>query len=182
MTDNLSIMSLYSVRNQSDIFPRFLTDGILQGANPLQICFWKRRNRSWLCTVNKSGIVGSSWRCVIEDLRWSLVIHNAVTPFTDNMHDENINIQLILSNERPVKNYAKQITGVEPASSAWEANVLPMNHICIHQPERVPPGKSNVWTETPPIQCKPYSSQNWCYPHYSTGKEKCKAAFLRKIR
>ncbi len=25
----------------------------------------------------------------------------------------------------------KQITGVEPASSAWEANVLPMNHICM---------------------------------------------------
>lgn len=38
----------------------------------------------------------------------------------------------------------KQITGVEPASSAWEANVLPMNHICTHQSERVPPGKSNV--------------------------------------
>ena len=25
----------------------------------------------------------------------------------------------------------KQITGIEPASPAWEAGVLPMNHICI---------------------------------------------------
>ncbi len=25
----------------------------------------------------------------------------------------------------------KQITGIEPASSAWEADVLPMNYICI---------------------------------------------------
>lgn len=48
-----------------------------------------------------------------------------------------------LINIRPVTD-RKQITGVEPASSAWEANVLPMNHICTHQPERVPPGKSNV--------------------------------------
>lgn len=24
----------------------------------------------------------------------------------------------------------KQITGIEPASSAWEADVLPMNYIC----------------------------------------------------
>ena len=25
----------------------------------------------------------------------------------------------------------KQITGIEPASSAWEADVLPMNYACI---------------------------------------------------
>ena len=25
----------------------------------------------------------------------------------------------------------KQITGIEPASSAWEADVLPMNYICM---------------------------------------------------
>ena len=25
----------------------------------------------------------------------------------------------------------KQITGIEPASPAWEADVLPMNYICI---------------------------------------------------
>ena len=25
----------------------------------------------------------------------------------------------------------KQITGVEPAFPAWEASVLPMNHICM---------------------------------------------------
>ena len=25
----------------------------------------------------------------------------------------------------------KQITGVEPASPAWEASILPMNYICI---------------------------------------------------
>ncbi len=25
----------------------------------------------------------------------------------------------------------QQITGIEPASPAWEAGVLPMNHICI---------------------------------------------------
>lgn len=31
------------------------------------------------------------------------------------------------------KNYLnkEQIAGVEPVSPAWEANVLPMNHICI---------------------------------------------------
>ena len=28
------------------------------------------------------------------------------------------------------KNIRKQITGVEPASPAWEASVLPMNYIC----------------------------------------------------
>ena len=27
----------------------------------------------------------------------------------------------------------KQITGVEPAFPAWEASVLPMNHICMNQ-------------------------------------------------
>lgn len=27
--------------------------------------------------------------------------------------------------------YGKQITGVEPAFPAWEAGVLPMNHICM---------------------------------------------------
>ena len=26
----------------------------------------------------------------------------------------------------------KQMTGIEPASSAWEADVLPMNYICLH--------------------------------------------------
>ena len=26
--------------------------------------------------------------------------------------------------------YCKQITGIEPASPAWEAGVLPMNYIC----------------------------------------------------
>ena len=26
--------------------------------------------------------------------------------------------------------FKKQITGIEPASSAWEADVLPMNYIC----------------------------------------------------
>src|SRR5699024_5914274 len=27
--------------------------------------------------------------------------------------------------------YCKQMTGIEPASPAWEAGVLPMNYICI---------------------------------------------------
>ena len=32
----------------------------------------------------------------------------------------------------PVKaGLQKQITGIEPASSAWEADVLPMNYICM---------------------------------------------------
>lgn len=26
----------------------------------------------------------------------------------------------------------EQITGIEPASSAWEADVLPMNYICLN--------------------------------------------------
>ncbi len=26
----------------------------------------------------------------------------------------------------------KQITGIEPASPAWEASILPMNYICIN--------------------------------------------------
>ena len=26
--------------------------------------------------------------------------------------------------------YNQQITGIEPASSAWEADILPMNYIC----------------------------------------------------
>ena len=62
-----------------------------------------------------------------------------------------LSIETVLIQNIQKKTYAqtayaliKQITGVEPASSAWEANVLPMNHICTHQPERVPPGKSNV--------------------------------------
>ena len=28
------------------------------------------------------------------------------------------------------ENNEKQATGIEPASSAWEADVLPMNYIC----------------------------------------------------
>ena len=27
--------------------------------------------------------------------------------------------------------YLKQMTGIEPASPAWEAGVLPMNYICV---------------------------------------------------
>ena len=27
--------------------------------------------------------------------------------------------------------YLKQMTGIEPASPAWEAGILPMNYICI---------------------------------------------------
>ena len=27
--------------------------------------------------------------------------------------------------------FQKQMTGIEPASSAWEADVLPMNYICM---------------------------------------------------
>ena len=30
-------------------------------------------------------------------------------------------------------NLKKQITGIEPASPAWEAGVLPMNYICTTQ-------------------------------------------------
>ena len=33
--------------------------------------------------------------------------------------------------EKTKKHIKKQITGVEPAFPAWEAGVLPMNHICI---------------------------------------------------
>ena len=29
-----------------------------------------------------------------------------------------------------MKNKREQTTGIEPASSAWEADVLPMNYIC----------------------------------------------------
>ena len=29
-------------------------------------------------------------------------------------------------------NLKKQITGIEPASPAWEAGVLPMNYICVY--------------------------------------------------
>ena len=28
--------------------------------------------------------------------------------------------------------FLKQITGIEPASPAWEAGVLPMNYICVY--------------------------------------------------
>ena len=27
----------------------------------------------------------------------------------------------------------KQMTGIEPASSAWEADILPMNYICLYR-------------------------------------------------
>lgn len=33
----------------------------------------------------------------------------------------------------------KQVMGVEPTSSAWEANVLPMHHTCIISVLRLPP-------------------------------------------
>ena len=29
-----------------------------------------------------------------------------------------------------IEQIKKQMTGIEPASSAWEADVLPMNYIC----------------------------------------------------
>ena len=31
----------------------------------------------------------------------------------------------------PIAPFLKQMTGIEPASPAWEAGVLPMNYICI---------------------------------------------------
>ena len=38
---------------------------------------------------------------------------------------------ILLENQRIYSsNQKKQITGVEPAFPAWEASVLPMNHIC----------------------------------------------------
>ena len=36
-----------------------------------------------------------------------------------------------------IKKQKKQITGVEPAFPAWEASVLPMNHICKKQLEHM---------------------------------------------
>ena len=30
-----------------------------------------------------------------------------------------------------IRHFNKQITGIEPASPAWEASILPMNYICI---------------------------------------------------
>ena len=33
-------------------------------------------------------------------------------------------------NTRFLESSSKQITGIEPASPAWEAGVLPMNYIC----------------------------------------------------
>ena len=30
-----------------------------------------------------------------------------------------------------IKGFREQITGIEPASPAWEAGVLPMNYICM---------------------------------------------------
>lgn len=30
-----------------------------------------------------------------------------------------------------VKNKRKQTTGIEPASSAWEADILPMYYVCL---------------------------------------------------
>ena len=41
-----------------------------------------------------------------------------------------LHIFLILHNMYCLHN-KKQITGVEPAFPAWEASVLPMNHICM---------------------------------------------------
>ena len=32
---------------------------------------------------------------------------------------------------RKIKGFREQMTGIEPASSAWEADILPMNYICI---------------------------------------------------
>lgn len=40
-----------------------------------------------------------------------------------------------------MKNKREQTTGIEPASSAWEADILPMNYICViellYQPQTV---------------------------------------------
>ena len=35
------------------------------------------------------------------------------------------------ANEKAEKTKKEQITGIEPAFPAWEAGVLPMNHICM---------------------------------------------------
>ena len=31
-----------------------------------------------------------------------------------------------------IREFLEQMTGIEPAYSAWEADVLPLNYICIH--------------------------------------------------
>ena len=34
-------------------------------------------------------------------------------------------------NDERFRLYLQQMTGIEPASPAWEAGILPMNYICI---------------------------------------------------
>lgn len=131
------------VGNQRNLFTGFLPDGLFKSGNFSGTGFRQRRHRSRRGSVKKCGIITCSRSSFILNFGRSTIIHGNSSFLQHSMREKQKNIQK--------KTYAqtayaliKQITGVEPASSAWEANVLPMNHICTHQPERVPPGKSNV--------------------------------------
>ena len=39
----------------------------------------------------------------------------------------------------------EQMTGIEPACSAWEADILPLNYICKEKKTKAPAGVSTCW-------------------------------------
>ena len=47
------------------------------------------------------------------------------------LQDQFLPVLLINIKKDAIRRPDKQVTGIEPASSAWEADVLPMNYTCI---------------------------------------------------
>ena len=57
------------------------------------------------------------------------------------MSDYLFDYLLLLNNKKTlnIQGFSEQMTGVEPASSAWEADVLPIYYICLitkHLPQQ----------------------------------------------
>ena len=60
--------------------------------------------------------------------------------------------------------FTQQITGVEPAFPAWEASVLPMNHICKLRKTICP--EWSIWDSNPrPFECHSNALPTALMPH-----------------
>lgn len=64
-------------------------------------------------------------------MRRGLYEHRALLRYFRISYDETVLLSFRL----------EQITGIEPATSAWEANILPLNYICVGVANR-------TWTDT----------------------------------
>ncbi len=83
-----------------------------------------------------------------------LTVHDSVIEFPAQEEP-------IIRAEAQITKKMEQMTGIEPACSAWEANILPLNYICKNENEKHPQTQALVFgAGNRDRTCTPYGTRS----------------------